>query len=263
MSTTATSAAELSNEEILRYSRHLILPDVGLEGQRKLKPRACCSSVRAGLARPRRSIWRPLALALSGSWTSTSWTPRTCSGRCCTARRPSASASSTRRAIASRTSIRTSKVDGARDGSHIAQRARDHRHVRHSRRRHRQLPDALSRERCVRAAGQAERVREHLRFEGQASVFATENGPCYRCLFPRTSASGTRAELRRGRRAGRAAGVHRDDPGDRSASSSSSASVSRSRDGCCSSTRSACAFARSNCARIRSAPRAARTRSLS
>src|SRR5881296_2697987 len=27
----------LSHEEILRYSRHLILPDVGVEGQRKLK----------------------------------------------------------------------------------------------------------------------------------------------------------------------------------------------------------------------------------
>src|SRR6478609_12243925 len=37
MSTTASAAAELSNEEIFRYSRHLILPDVGLEGQRKLK----------------------------------------------------------------------------------------------------------------------------------------------------------------------------------------------------------------------------------
>src|SRR3989441_6121071 len=28
---------KLSHEEILRYSRHLILPDVGVEGQRKLK----------------------------------------------------------------------------------------------------------------------------------------------------------------------------------------------------------------------------------
>src|SRR4051794_35964323 len=27
----------LSKEEVLRYSRHLILPDVGMEGQRKLK----------------------------------------------------------------------------------------------------------------------------------------------------------------------------------------------------------------------------------
>ena len=27
----------LSNDEILRYSRHLILPEVGMDGQRKLK----------------------------------------------------------------------------------------------------------------------------------------------------------------------------------------------------------------------------------
>ncbi len=33
----ATSAAVLSNDEILRYSRHLIMPEVGMEGQQKLK----------------------------------------------------------------------------------------------------------------------------------------------------------------------------------------------------------------------------------
>jgi adenylyltransferase/sulfurtransferase len=27
----------LSNEEVLRYSRHLIMPEVGMEGQKKLK----------------------------------------------------------------------------------------------------------------------------------------------------------------------------------------------------------------------------------
>src|SRR6476469_9623425 len=37
MSTAASVAPELSNEEIFRYSRHLILPEVGLEGQKKLK----------------------------------------------------------------------------------------------------------------------------------------------------------------------------------------------------------------------------------
>ena len=31
------NAATLSNEEILRYSRHLIMPEVGMEGQLKLK----------------------------------------------------------------------------------------------------------------------------------------------------------------------------------------------------------------------------------
>ena len=33
----ANGLPELSNAEIMRYSRHLILPEVGLEGQRKLK----------------------------------------------------------------------------------------------------------------------------------------------------------------------------------------------------------------------------------
>jgi molybdopterin/thiamine biosynthesis adenylyltransferase len=36
-STGAKPAASLSNEEILRYSRHLIMPEVGMEGQLKLK----------------------------------------------------------------------------------------------------------------------------------------------------------------------------------------------------------------------------------
>src|SRR5260370_15883754 len=35
--TGAKPAASLSNEEILRYSRHLIMPEVGMEGQVKLK----------------------------------------------------------------------------------------------------------------------------------------------------------------------------------------------------------------------------------
>ncbi len=36
-SATQTSAAELSLEEVRRYSRHLIMPEVGMEGQKKLK----------------------------------------------------------------------------------------------------------------------------------------------------------------------------------------------------------------------------------
>jgi len=35
--TGAKPAASLSNEEILRYSRHLIMPEVAMEGQLKLK----------------------------------------------------------------------------------------------------------------------------------------------------------------------------------------------------------------------------------
>src|SRR4030043_1560373 len=42
----------LSHEEILRYSRHLLLPDVGLEGQRKLKAASVLIIGTGGLGSP-------------------------------------------------------------------------------------------------------------------------------------------------------------------------------------------------------------------
>ena len=52
------------------------------------------------------------------------------------------------------------------------------------------------------------------RFEGQASVFATKGGPCYRCLYPEAAAARPGAELRGRGRARRAARRDRDDSGD-------------------------------------------------
>ncbi|HEY3311399.1 MAG TPA: molybdopterin-synthase adenylyltransferase MoeB [Anaerolineales bacterium] len=43
---------ELSREEILRYSRHLLIPDVGLEGQRKLKAASVLVIGTGGLGSP-------------------------------------------------------------------------------------------------------------------------------------------------------------------------------------------------------------------
>ena len=43
---------ELTNDEILRYSRHLILPEVGLEGQRKLKAAKVLMVGTGGLGAP-------------------------------------------------------------------------------------------------------------------------------------------------------------------------------------------------------------------
>ena len=54
------------------------------------------------------------------------------------------------------------------------------------------------------------------RFEGQASVFATNGGPCYRCLHPEPPPAGLIPKLCGGRRAGRASRHHRRNPGDRS-----------------------------------------------
>jgi adenylyltransferase/sulfurtransferase len=68
---------KLSHAEVLRYSRHLLLPEVGVEGQRKLKA-----------ARRSRCTSRPPGWVPSASWTSTSWTSPTSSARSCTGPRP-------------------------------------------------------------------------------------------------------------------------------------------------------------------------------
>src|SRR6184192_3412725 len=49
---TAPHATALSNEEILRYSRHLIMPEVGMEGQQKLKAARVLCIGAGGLGSP-------------------------------------------------------------------------------------------------------------------------------------------------------------------------------------------------------------------
>src|SRR5437868_10184491 len=46
------SSAALSNEEVLRYSRHLIMPEVGMEGQQKLKAARVLCIGTGGLGSP-------------------------------------------------------------------------------------------------------------------------------------------------------------------------------------------------------------------
>ena len=45
-------AVTLSNEEILRYSRHLIMPEVGVEGQKRLKAASVLLIGAGGLGSP-------------------------------------------------------------------------------------------------------------------------------------------------------------------------------------------------------------------
>jgi adenylyltransferase/sulfurtransferase len=49
---TAQNAAKLSNEEISRYSRHLIMPEVGMQGQRRLKEGSVLLIGSGGLGSP-------------------------------------------------------------------------------------------------------------------------------------------------------------------------------------------------------------------
>ena len=50
--TEAKPEAVLSNDEILRYSRHLIMPEVGMEGQQKLKAAKVLCIGAGGLGSP-------------------------------------------------------------------------------------------------------------------------------------------------------------------------------------------------------------------
>jgi rhodanese-related sulfurtransferase len=102
----------LAPEQRSRYSRHLLIPEVGVEGQLKLLQSRVLLIGAGGLGSPSP---RP-ASARSASSTTTASTPRTCSARSRTRPRRSASGRSTRRSGRSRPSIRTSTSSPTRSG---------------------------------------------------------------------------------------------------------------------------------------------------
>ena len=53
----------LNKDEILRYSRHLIMPEVGMEGQQKLKAARVLCIGTGGLGSPLALYWRLRAWA--------------------------------------------------------------------------------------------------------------------------------------------------------------------------------------------------------
>ena len=78
-------ADELTIDEVRRYSRHLIIPDVGMTGQKRLKNAKVLVIGAGGLGSPRCSTWPPPASARSASPSSTRSTSPTCSARSSTA----------------------------------------------------------------------------------------------------------------------------------------------------------------------------------
>jgi sulfur-carrier protein adenylyltransferase/sulfurtransferase len=174
----------LSTEELHRYSRHLILPDVALAGQRRLKQARILVVGAGGLGSP---VILYLAAAGVGTLGLVDF--------------DTVDATNLHRQILHGTSdIGRSKLESAAD------RVRDvNPHVRVERYETR-LTSAnameilrdydiivdgtdnfatryLTNDACV-LLGKPNVYGSIFRFEGQASVFAAADGPCYRCLFP-------------------------------------------------------------------------------
>ena len=179
-----TALPPLSRDELLRYSRHLVLPDVGVDGQRRIKAARVLLVGAGGLGSPAALYLAAAGVGTLGLVDFDVVDIRICNAKCCTAPATSAGPSSSRRATASTISIRTCNVETHETRLTSRECARDHSAPTTSSstapttsRRAISTNDA-----CV-LLGKPNVYGTIFRFEGQASVFATPDGPCYRCLF--------------------------------------------------------------------------------
>ncbi len=174
----------LTNEEIRRYSRHLLLPEVGLEGQRRLKAARVVCIGAGGLGSP-----AAMYLAAAGVGTlgivdfdrvdltnlqrqilhgaSDVGRPKIDSARARLQEiNPEIAIETVGVALTSKNALDVlSQYDVVLDGT-------DNFSTRY-----------LVNDACV-LLGKPNVYGAIFRFEGQASLFATRGGPCYRCLYP-------------------------------------------------------------------------------
>src|SRR4051794_35743191 len=178
------AAVTLNNDEILRYSRHLIMPEVGMAGQLKLKAAKVLCIGAGGLG-------SPLALYLGAAGIGTlgivdfdvvdfTNLQRQIIHSTADVGRPKLdSAREKLNAINPYVVVQTfntrlsseNALDLFRDFDIIAD-GTDNFPTRY-----------LVNDACV-LTGKPNVYASIFRFEGQASVFATKEGPCYRCLYP-------------------------------------------------------------------------------
>ncbi|MHB1023594.1 MAG: molybdopterin-synthase adenylyltransferase MoeB [Acidobacteriaceae bacterium] len=174
----------LSNDEIARYSRHLILPEVGMEGQQKLKAARVLCVGTGGLG-------SPLALYLAAAGIGTlglvdfdvvdsSNLQRQIIHSTKDVGRPKIDSAAEKlkalnphmNIIKFETMLHSSNALEIMKDFDIIADGTDNFQTRY-----------LVNDACV-ILGKPNAYGSIFRFEGQASVFATEDGPCYRCLYP-------------------------------------------------------------------------------
>ncbi|MGI8812430.1 MAG: molybdopterin-synthase adenylyltransferase MoeB [Pyrinomonadaceae bacterium] len=183
-SRTANELPELTNEEYARYSRHLILPEVGLEGQRKLKAARVLMIGTGGLGSP---LGLYLAAAGVGTLGIVDFDVVD-------------SSNLQRQIIHGSKDIGRPKIESARDrlldinpntnveafetrltSENALELFRDFDVVVDGTDN---FPTRyLVNDACV-LTGKPNVYGSIFRFEGQASVFWAEKGACYRCLYP-------------------------------------------------------------------------------
>ena len=179
-----TSAAVLTPEEMARYSRHLILPEVGEEGQLKLKAARVLCIGAGGLGAP-----LTMYLAAAGVGTlgivdfdvveASNLQRQVIHGTSDIGRPKLDSAEDSLKAINPNVNVvkfptRLSSENAMeifKDFDIIAD-GTDNFPTRY-----------LVNDACV-LSGKPNAYASIFRFEGQASVFGTKDGPCYRCLYP-------------------------------------------------------------------------------
>jgi adenylyltransferase/sulfurtransferase len=175
---------ELTTDDLARYARHLILPEVGMEGQRRLKAARVLCVGTGGLG-------SPLALYLAAAGIGTLGLVDF----------DVVDASNLQRQIIHSTKdIGRKKLDSAEEKLKALNPALNlvkHDTMLSSANALEILADYdivadgtdnfptryLVNDACV-LLGKPNVYGSIFRFEGQASVFATEHGPCYRCLYP-------------------------------------------------------------------------------
>jgi sulfur-carrier protein adenylyltransferase/sulfurtransferase len=175
---------ELTTDDLARYSRHLILPEVGMEGQRRLKAARVLCVGTGGLG-------SPLAFYLAAAGVGTLGLVDF----------DVVDASNLQRQIIHSTKdIGRKKLDSAEEklvALNPALNVVKHETMLSSANALDILKDYdivadgtdnfptryLVNDACV-LLGKPNVYGSIFRFEGQASVFATETGPCYRCLYP-------------------------------------------------------------------------------
>jgi sulfur-carrier protein adenylyltransferase/sulfurtransferase len=180
----ASAVPDLTNDEIKRYSRHLIMPEVGIDGQRKLKAASVLCIGAGGLGSPVAMYLAAAGIGRLGivdfdtvdfsnlqrqilHGTPDVGRPKLASAKDrLQALNPNVHIETYEAALSSQNALELFEpYDVIIDGT-------DNFPTRY-----------LVNDACV-LTGKPNAYGSIFRFEGQASVFAAKEGPCYRCLYP-------------------------------------------------------------------------------